>query len=105
MRTGLLVRAFLVACAVTSIPSASGILIVCYSTSEFWRRLAGPLPIVLAPGIIIRTLTGVVDVLPRTLHYSSIIAAFVSSIVFYTAVTYLILRRRERRMLKAGDSC
>ena len=105
MRTGLLVRAFLIACAVTSIPSASGFLIVCYSTSEFWRRLAGPLPIVLAPGIIISSLTGVFDVLPQTLHYAYVIAAFVISVIFYTAITYFILRSRERRMLKAGTSC
>jgi hypothetical protein len=59
---------------------------------------------VLAPGTILSTLTGVVDVLPRTLQYRSLIVIFVSSIVFYTAVTYLILRSRERRMLKAGNS-
>ena len=104
MRIGLLIRAFLVACAVTSIPFASGILIASYSTSEFWRRLAGPLLMVLVPGTILSTLTGVGDVLPRTLHYRSLIVIFVSSIVFYTAVTYLILRSRERRMLKAGNS-
>src|ERR1700719_3372695 len=104
MRTGLLVRAILVACAVTSIPFASGILIASYSTSEFWRRLAGPLLMVLAPGTIISTLPGVSDVLPRTLHYRSLIVISVSSIVFYTAVTYLILRSRERHMLKAGNS-
>jgi len=59
---------------------------------------------VLAPGTILSTLTGVVDVLPRTLQYRSLIVIFVSSIVFYTAVTYLILRSRERRMLKADNS-
>ena len=59
---------------------------------------------VLAPGTILSTLTGVVDVLPRTLQYRSLIVIFVSSIVFYTAVAYLILRSRERRMLKADNS-
>ena len=100
MRIGLLIRAFLVACAVTFIPFASSILIASYSTSEFWRRLAGPLALVASvPGIIFSVVSPY-----RLPGVSHLVIILISSVVFYTAVTYFILRRRERRMFKLAKS-
>jgi hypothetical protein len=105
MRMRLLVRAFLVACAVTAVP-----IFVVIATSPFaasyastgswdpWELLWAPFIVLLLPGLVLSA--GFGTVLPRTPfsnHGLDIFYGLLGNLLFYTVAVYLILKFREGR--------